>query len=501
MLQKLIAKKIQCIVAPNEADAQLTHLINTGKAEAVVTEDSDLLAFGCSKCVYKIDRYGNGVEISLDQVLHDEASIFNNFDAETIRHICILSGCDYLPSIKGAGLKTVLKRFCTNKNTDQALIHFRYKLRKEFPPDYFEKFYLANLGFLHQWVYDIDEKNYVRLNPFPEDCSDDDIMLLGRIPTVQDSTIFRVNRIIPKLKPIDEPLKETISKEFIAYAETVKENIVPPRLLASPTPSSSTSSLSSPTKSKAKLIGTLPDKKHNTSIAISPANTTFADFIAMKEAKFSKSKKQEPNAISSQSQRLDALYKINGVLPRKASMAAIKPFSQNTEAEEMPSSSSTLAFSITHLKKSGIVSEFPIRYMKDRQNWICKYKAQRIPLSTIPESTKDRIRRIQKGKTTKRTIVPPLSSSSSTQASLSVSFVPITPSTSSQCISSSPPQCKSQQVVYNSTNYNTPATTSSIRTKNDPLSLLLSRKRSHDDSEPTPSDSLNRLTKHLKHFR
>ena len=36
-------------MAPYEADAQLTYLVNKGLADAVITEDSDLLAFGCSK--------------------------------------------------------------------------------------------------------------------------------------------------------------------------------------------------------------------------------------------------------------------------------------------------------------------------------------------------------------------------------------------------------------------------------------------------------------------
>ncbi|KAL7322286.1 Rad2 nuclease [Mucor circinelloides] len=204
VLRKLSAEKIQCIVAPNEADAQLTHLAKTGKVDAVITEDSDLLAFGCPKIIYKLNMYGQGTEITMDQVINNENSDFYNYDIETIRHICILSGCDYLSSIKQASLKTILKKYEQSKDTDRILYKLQYKY-KDIPRGYFEKFYLANLGFLHQWVYDIDEKNYVRLNPLPKECSDDDIELLGRIPTVQDSTMFRVNEIIPKAKPKDNP--------------------------------------------------------------------------------------------------------------------------------------------------------------------------------------------------------------------------------------------------------------------------------------------------------
>ena len=40
---------LQVVVAPYEADAQLAYLVKEGIAQVVITEDSDLLAFGCKK--------------------------------------------------------------------------------------------------------------------------------------------------------------------------------------------------------------------------------------------------------------------------------------------------------------------------------------------------------------------------------------------------------------------------------------------------------------------
>lgn len=40
---------VDCIVAPYEADAQLAYLNKAGLVQAIITEDSDLLAFGCKK--------------------------------------------------------------------------------------------------------------------------------------------------------------------------------------------------------------------------------------------------------------------------------------------------------------------------------------------------------------------------------------------------------------------------------------------------------------------
>ena len=41
--------KVECIVAPYEADSQLAYLSMQGIVDLVITEDSDLLVFGCKK--------------------------------------------------------------------------------------------------------------------------------------------------------------------------------------------------------------------------------------------------------------------------------------------------------------------------------------------------------------------------------------------------------------------------------------------------------------------
>ena len=48
-IKLLRGKGIQAIVAPYEADAQLAYLVKEGLADFVITEDSDLLAFGASR--------------------------------------------------------------------------------------------------------------------------------------------------------------------------------------------------------------------------------------------------------------------------------------------------------------------------------------------------------------------------------------------------------------------------------------------------------------------
>ena len=97
--------KIEFYVAPYEADAQLAYMYLSGRAQAVITEDSDLLPFGVKKCFFKMDKNGYGTEVDLDLLSSVTEFDFSKFDAESFLLLCIFSGCDYLESIKGIGFK------------------------------------------------------------------------------------------------------------------------------------------------------------------------------------------------------------------------------------------------------------------------------------------------------------------------------------------------------------------------------------------------------------
>lgn len=47
-------KGFRCLVAPFEADAQLTFLMAMKKISAVIIEDSDLFVYGCDTIVFKL---------------------------------------------------------------------------------------------------------------------------------------------------------------------------------------------------------------------------------------------------------------------------------------------------------------------------------------------------------------------------------------------------------------------------------------------------------------
>ncbi|KAF3574047.1 hypothetical protein F2Q69_00061018 [Brassica cretica] len=88
LIQVLKSENVEFIVAPYEADAQLAYLssleLEQGGIAAVITEDSDLLAYGCKAVIFKMDRYGKGEELILDNVFQaaDQKPSFQNFDQE-----------------------------------------------------------------------------------------------------------------------------------------------------------------------------------------------------------------------------------------------------------------------------------------------------------------------------------------------------------------------------------------------------------------------------------
>ncbi|EEC03153.1 exonuclease, putative, partial [Ixodes scapularis] len=60
LIKECRRRGIDYIVAPYEADAQLAYLTQRGLADVVITEDSDLILFGCEKVVFKMDQGGFG---------------------------------------------------------------------------------------------------------------------------------------------------------------------------------------------------------------------------------------------------------------------------------------------------------------------------------------------------------------------------------------------------------------------------------------------------------
>ncbi|KAI8919082.1 PIN domain-like protein [Powellomyces hirtus] len=177
LIKVLRKENIECIVAPYEADAQIAYLVKNGLADAAITEDSDLLVFGCEKVIFKLEKDGNAVEINID----DFGGIrgMESWTHRRFRQMCILSGCDYLESPSGIGIKKA-HALLKHKYADEVMRNWKWGRAVNAPkcPDgYAEMFRMAELTFLHQRVYDPRTGELVHLTPLSNDLSAESTMM------------------------------------------------------------------------------------------------------------------------------------------------------------------------------------------------------------------------------------------------------------------------------------------------------------------------------------
>lgn len=86
----------------------------------------------------------------------------------------ILSGCDYLPSVVGLGLKTAHKFLRKYKTVEKVLQFIRLESNMKVPPGYLDALRQAELPFQHQRVYDPRSQRLVFMRPVGDDVAWDE---------------------------------------------------------------------------------------------------------------------------------------------------------------------------------------------------------------------------------------------------------------------------------------------------------------------------------------
>jgi len=156
---------IELIISPYEADAQISYLCKSGIADFGVSEDSDIVVFGCPTLVSKLQPSGDCSVIRInelwDKTLNKKYSDNGISELQKLNHntfitICTMAGWDYLPSMERMGLKTGIKNFSKHKtliNLKQFLQKHK-KFKDRIPKNYFESVDKVRDLFLYQTVYD-----------------------------------------------------------------------------------------------------------------------------------------------------------------------------------------------------------------------------------------------------------------------------------------------------------------------------------------------------------
>lgn len=92
----------------------------------------------------------------------------------------MLSGCDYLDSIPGIGLKTAHRMLRQHKTVEKVVQMVRLEGTLNVPQGYIQDFAQAELAFIHQRVFDPATKRLIPLNELPESgLSEDDEKWVG----------------------------------------------------------------------------------------------------------------------------------------------------------------------------------------------------------------------------------------------------------------------------------------------------------------------------------
>jgi exonuclease-1 len=109
VIQSLKLKGIAYIVSPYESDAQLTFFSKNNTVDYVISEDSDLIVYGCRRIIYKWNRQGKGIEIARSDLGKNSGLSFLNWTNSQFVLFCCLAGCDYAKNIPNIGIRKAYK--------------------------------------------------------------------------------------------------------------------------------------------------------------------------------------------------------------------------------------------------------------------------------------------------------------------------------------------------------------------------------------------------------
>ncbi len=178
LMDVLYHMNVDYVVAPYEADAEIAFLCREKLADFAISEDSDILVYGCTNLVLKLDIEGTCENVLLNDTLFNQAymeTVKNEYakdlaslPRERFMELCIMSGCDYLDNIPGIGIKKALKlmKFYTLEET-LGKIKYKKQFIGKVPEDYKDRVDTIKLQFLNGRIIDPRTNVMTELAPLP----------------------------------------------------------------------------------------------------------------------------------------------------------------------------------------------------------------------------------------------------------------------------------------------------------------------------------------------
>lgn len=167
IMVELDRKRVKYVVAPYEADPQMVYLEKIGLVDGILSEDSDLLVFGCKKLITKLNDHGGCVEIDRAQLCKLKTE-YHKFSDSQWRSLAILSGCDYTKGIPGVGMKTAYNAVVKHVTWD-AICDGLATSGKYATEDFMEEAAKADLAFQFSKVFNPVDLLITTLNDYPSD--------------------------------------------------------------------------------------------------------------------------------------------------------------------------------------------------------------------------------------------------------------------------------------------------------------------------------------------
>ncbi|SCU93108.1 LADA_0G01376g1_1 [Lachancea dasiensis] len=203
-------QKIRYVVAPFEADAQMVYLEKKGFVDGIISEDSDLLIFGCCKLITKLNDHGEAVEICRDDFSHLPAKFpLHQLNDEQIRIMVCLSGCDYTAGIPKIGLLTAIKMVRKFKTMDKIILSIQRDGKLTIPPEFGEEYQMATFAFQYQRVFCPQDNVITTLNTVPSGLMESEELFscIGRVV----HKLEQVKKVVVRTEHIDHELHYKIA--------------------------------------------------------------------------------------------------------------------------------------------------------------------------------------------------------------------------------------------------------------------------------------------------
>ncbi|CAK9435336.1 uncharacterized protein LODBEIA_P56990 [Lodderomyces beijingensis] len=167
IMVELDKMNISYVVAPYEADPQMVYLEKTGIVDGILSEDSDLLVFGCRKLITKLRDDASCVEIDRANFNKVKAVPFlGSLSSDQVRLAAMLSGCDYTRGVPGVGIKSSVQLVHRYRDLQKVVVALP-AAGKPLPEDIEGEFARATLAFQFQKVFDPRTQQVVALNEVP----------------------------------------------------------------------------------------------------------------------------------------------------------------------------------------------------------------------------------------------------------------------------------------------------------------------------------------------